>query len=98
MTGIRPVGRTHDGSIVAVRGPGVPKTGPIEVTIVPVESTALRLGALVSIVSAVLLLAMMVWALGRVARGRGLGRDVARLGPRPSEGAGSGDETSDVRT
>jgi hypothetical protein len=70
MTGIRPIGRTSDGSIVAIRGPGAPKTGPIEVTIVPVESNLLGLGALVSMISAALLLAMILWALGRFLVGR----------------------------
>lgn len=70
MTGIRPIGRTHDGSIVAVRGPGVPATGPILVAIVPVESRVLRLGAFVSLASLVLFAAMLLWAVSRFVRGR----------------------------
>jgi hypothetical protein len=70
MTGIEPIGRAHDGSIVAVRRRQAPPTGPIEVTIVPIESNVLRLGALVSIISVVLLVGMVLWALGRLLRRR----------------------------
>jgi hypothetical protein len=65
MTGIRAVGRTDDGLVVAVRGRNEPATGPIRVTIVPLRSTVLKLGALVSIVSVLLLAALIVWILGR---------------------------------
>jgi hypothetical protein len=64
MTGIRAVGRTSDGLVVAVRAADAPATGPIRVTIQPVRSTVLRLGTIVSIVSGLLLLALTVWVLG----------------------------------
>jgi hypothetical protein len=70
MTGISPVGRTRDGSIVAIRRPGVQAAGPIEVTITPFESTAILAGAVISIISALLLLGILGWALSRVIRRR----------------------------
>ena len=48
---------------IAVRAGNEPATGPIRVTIAPVRSAALRLGALVSILSLVLLLGLVVWVL-----------------------------------
>lgn len=71
MTGIRAVGRSVDGTVVAVRAADVPATGPIKVTIVRAESNLLRLGDLVSITSALLLLAMILWALSSLVSGRG---------------------------
>jgi hypothetical protein len=71
MTGIEAIGRTHDGSIVAVRRAGVAATGPIAVGIVPVESRVLRLGAFVSVASVVLLAALVLWAVARFLRRRG---------------------------
>jgi hypothetical protein len=65
MTGIRPIGRLIDGSIVAVRATGEPPTGPIEVTIAQSDSNVLRSGVLVSMVSVVLLVALLLLALGR---------------------------------
>jgi hypothetical protein len=65
MTGIRAVGRTGDGHIVAVRSKDAPATGPIAVTIVPVGTSLLRFAAFLSIASALLLLGLIVWALNR---------------------------------
>jgi uncharacterized protein with PQ loop repeat len=66
MTGIRPVGRTHNGAIVAVRSAGEPATGPIKVTITPAGSGLLRAGVGVSVVSAALFVALLLWGLRRV--------------------------------
>ena len=65
MTGIRPIGRIIDGSIVAVRAADQPETGPIEVTIAQSNSKVLQAGVLVSTVSAVLFVALVLWAASR---------------------------------
>jgi hypothetical protein len=87
MTGIRAVGRTDDGLVVAVRGRNEPATGPIHVTLAPVRSTVLRLGALVSIASVLLLLALIVWVVGGRVRHRAKPvprlRDAVRGGGEP---------------
>jgi hypothetical protein len=70
MTGIRAIGRTSDGFVVAVRAADAPAAGPIRVTIEPVRSAVLRLGTIISIVSGLLLLALIVWVLGRFVAGR----------------------------
>jgi hypothetical protein len=69
MTGIRAIGRSADDSIVAVRAANVPPTGPIPVTIAPRHSTLLRAGVGVSVLSAVLFAALLLWALSRLALG-----------------------------
>jgi hypothetical protein len=71
MTGIRPIGRTRDGWIVAVRSATGPTTGPINVTITQSDSALLRAGVDVSVVSAVLATALLLWALSRLAVERG---------------------------
>lgn len=70
MTGIAPVGRTEDGRVVAVRDSHAPASGPIRVTIRQAESTELRAGALVSLVSCALLVALLAWSLIRFASAR----------------------------
>ncbi len=70
ITGIVPIGRTRDGSVVAVRAAGEPATGPIEVTILPVDSRLLRLAAFVSTVCELLFPAFLLWAFVRFARVR----------------------------
>jgi hypothetical protein len=61
MTGIKAVGRTPDGFIVAARTPHVPKEGPVAVTITQADSAPLRAGAVVSVLSALALLAVIAW-------------------------------------
>jgi hypothetical protein len=46
-----PVGITANGFVVAVRSPGTPLTGPVDVTIRQAQSNLLRLGAFVSLLS-----------------------------------------------
>jgi hypothetical protein len=68
MTGIRAVGRTTRGFIVAERDRRAPLAGPIAVTIGPAHTTVLRAGAITSLVSAAALVALLGWPLRRVLR------------------------------
>ena len=90
MTGIRAVGRTDDGLVVAIRAANEPATGPIRVTIAPLRSTLLQVSDVVSIVSGLLLLALILWVLG--GRFRRRGRPEPRL---PAAIPGSGEVEHD---
>ena len=62
MTGIHAVGRTRLGAlVVAARDRSAPPVGPVAVTIEETDSAVLRSGAIVSIVSALALLALVAW-------------------------------------
>jgi hypothetical protein len=61
MTGITAVGRTPDGFVVAVRAANTPEAGPLRVTIREADNALLRTGAIVSVLSALALLAMLAW-------------------------------------
>jgi hypothetical protein len=52
MTGIRAVGRTNRGLVVAVRSDTAPPTGPIKVTIEQAHTKVFEFGAIVSVLSA----------------------------------------------
>ena len=68
MTGIRMVGRSSDGTIVATRAPDVAPNGPVIVTIHAVHSAVLALGVVVSLLSTLALIALVaavVWPLRR---------------------------------
>jgi hypothetical protein len=68
MTGIRAVGRTNRGLIVAVRGPNAPPTGPIKVTIEQADTRVLEAGSIVSALSALVLFVMICWPALRLLR------------------------------
>jgi hypothetical protein len=63
VEGIRIVGRTPQGSIVATRAPNVADHGPVRVTIEPARSPIVDAGALVSLVSLAALVALIGWTL-----------------------------------
>jgi hypothetical protein len=65
MIGIRPVGRTATGFIVAVRADDEPQSGPIVVSIAPAHSRLLDTGVLLSLLSVVGLLVLLCWPTGR---------------------------------
>jgi hypothetical protein len=90
MTGIRAVGRTRDGSIVAVRAPGVSERGPVPIAIEQNATPVLRAGALVALVSAAAVGGLLAWlvldALRRRRRARPTpGALEAEPVPQPSE-------------
>jgi hypothetical protein len=66
MTGIHAVGRSKNDSIVAVRDADAPATGPIKVTIAPSDSALLQTGVGLSVVSAMLFAALLLWGLSRL--------------------------------
>jgi hypothetical protein len=74
LEGIRFVGRTPDGLIVAARAADAPPRGPIAVTITPVRTTLLGAGTLVSLLSLAALVGLIGWtvrrSLGRFSRDR----------------------------
>lgn len=70
MTGIKAVGRTPDGFIVAVRAASPLAAGPVPVTIRQADTAPLRAGAIVSLLSALALLALIVWPARVIARRR----------------------------
>jgi hypothetical protein len=65
MTGIRAVGTTRRGLVVAVRAPGSPTTGPVDVTIREASTTVLNAGSAVSAASAIAVLGMLAWPIVR---------------------------------
>jgi hypothetical protein len=70
MTGIRAVGRTTRGFVVAVRAPEAPAVGPVAVTIDQANSKLLRAGALASLLSVVAFIALLGWPLFSFLRSR----------------------------
>jgi hypothetical protein len=66
MTGIKAVGRTFDGFIVAARASNAPPEGPIVVTIRQADSAPVRAGAIVSVLSALALLGLIAWPARRL--------------------------------
>jgi hypothetical protein len=88
MTGIRAVGRTADGLVVAVRRARAPSSGPLSVTIRQAKTTPVRMGAWVSMASLIALLGLIAWPArrlvhARVSRGRDrrVGSDGSRHRP-----------------
>jgi hypothetical protein len=61
ITGIRPIGFTTSGLVVAERIPGSPQVGPVEITIRQAHSTLLRAGAAISMLSLAALVALLGW-------------------------------------
>jgi hypothetical protein len=61
ITGIKPLGITASGFVVAERVPGTPQTGPVDVTIRQAHTTLLRVGAFVSMFSLAALAALLAW-------------------------------------
>jgi hypothetical protein len=74
MTGIKAVGRTPDGYVVAVRAEGAPPAGPVAVTIRQADTAPLRAGAIVSVLSALALLLLIAWPARVLLRRRPLAR------------------------
>jgi hypothetical protein len=66
MTGIRAVGRTADGFLVAERRARAPSSGPLSVTIRQAKTTPLRVGAWVSMASLIALLGLIAWPARRL--------------------------------
>ncbi|HEY5013782.1 MAG TPA: hypothetical protein VIK61_13910, partial [Acidimicrobiia bacterium] len=62
VTGVEPIGISASGSIVAVRAPGTPETGPVDVTIRQASTRLLRTGALASMISLGALAALAAWS------------------------------------
>ena len=61
ITGIRPIGFTTSGLVVAERIPGKPQVGPVEITIRQAHTTLLRAGAAISMLSLAALVALLGW-------------------------------------
>jgi hypothetical protein len=75
--GIKAVGRTPSGFIVAVRAPNAPATGPLRVTISAAHSPVIVGGELLSIASLLALLALLLWPLLRRLRAHTLDKRAA---------------------
>ncbi|HEY5014166.1 MAG TPA: hypothetical protein VIK61_15890, partial [Acidimicrobiia bacterium] len=69
VSGIRIVGRSADGTIVATRAPGVANTGRVMVTIRPNATPLLRAGTAASLLSLAALCALIGWALASAITG-----------------------------
>ena len=63
ITGIKPIGLSADGFVVAVRAPGTPATGPVDITIGQAHTTLLRAGAVISMLSLAALALLLAWPL-----------------------------------
>ena len=61
ITGIKPIGITDSGFIVAERLPGTPRKGPVDVTIRQAQTGLLRAGAFISMLSLAALAALVAW-------------------------------------
>lgn len=61
ITGIKPVGLSAEGFVVAVRAPGTAATGPVDITIGQAQTALLRAGALISTLSLVALALLLAW-------------------------------------
>lgn len=61
ITGIKPIGITASGFIVAERLPGKPRKGPVYVTIRQAPTSLLRVGAFISMLSLAALAALVAW-------------------------------------
>ncbi len=70
MSGIRPVGRTHLGYVVAVRAADAPATGPVVVTIQQASTAVLRAGSALSMLSVAILLGFALFPMRLLARRR----------------------------
>jgi hypothetical protein len=78
LTGIRGIGRTPSGLIVAARAPGVARNGPVAVTIMPARNSLLRAGEILSLLSLAALVALIGSLIRRprlAAADRALSRD-----------------------